>query len=574
MGSRSPLTIVLLAAILALAGGLSLYTAAAKGATIDETHYIGVGRHLVTYGEWNLGGAIFHPPLSYYLNSIRTPGLVHDAAEIRTNHDELGRRLLAQADGTEMLQRARWPFVPVHLLGVLLVFAAGCRWFGRGAGLAAALFYALEPTVLAHASLATQDSLLTVLFFASVVLTEQWVRGGSRRHLVAAGVVTGLALLAKYSALLLVGILPVLVILSLAPGTRRAGFLRLLASCGIAFVILHVGYLPLYLNGGGTEYALPAPFVEGIFYQLGANADRGHPGFFLGRISADGWLAYFPVGLAVKSSVALLIAAAIGVVARIAVLRGAQSAGRRRAELWLWLAPLAFLGFFVFVSNLTIGVRYVLPVYPFLALLAGCGIAYLFSNRGILPRALAVVLILLVPVTAIVACPDYLPYFNEFAGGTEGGKALLGDSNLDWGQDLPGLAAWMRENDVPTVYLSYFGHDDPKRYGIAYHYVPGWTYSPDVDFATGRSIPDASRDYLAIGRTLLQGFTLPEPDLFHWLYHYERVALIGGSIEVFDLAGSGVAHENLAGIYERVGMVRLAAFERERIRNRKRDQGE
>jgi hypothetical protein len=172
------------------------------------------------------------------------------------------------------------------------------------------------------------------------------------------------------------------------------------------------------------------------------------------------------------------------------------------------------------------------------------------------------VLLLLVPLVSYQACPDYLAYFNEPAGGAEGGRHVLGDSNLDWGQDLPALASWMDEADVPAIYLAYFGNDAPEQYGIRYHYVPGWLYAPEGDFAGGGDRPARDQDHIAISRSVLQGFWLPEPNLFHWLYEYERVAVIGGTIEVYDLAGSTAAHEQLARIYERAGQVRLAALER------------
>lgn len=553
-------TALLLALIVLAAGALAWVTAGEKGATVDETHYIGLGRDLAERGDWSVQGAILHPPLSYYLNSLLIPPFEWSDADRALHQDERGRLLIARGDGTAVLQRARIPFVLVHLLGVLLLFAAGRRWFGTGAGLAAALLYALEPTVLAHGSLATQDALLAVLFFASVVLTEQWVRGGGRWNLLLSGVATGFALLSKFPALLLLGILPALVLVSLGRGYRRAGILRLLASCAIAFAVLHTGYAPHYLAGGRASFGLPSPFVEGIAFQQDAN--EGHQAFFRGEIGSDGWFAYFPVALLVKSSVALLAAALVGVVARV-LARRRDLHGRMRAELWLWLPPITVLFFFVFVSRIAIGVRYVLPVYPFLALLGGAGIAAALMHRSMLQRALAVVILLLVPLVSLQACPDYLAYFNEPAGGVDGGRSILGDSNLDWGQDLPALANWMGEAGVPAVYLAYFGNDAPEQYGIRYHYVPGWLYAPRGDFAAGRDKPAVDHDYLAISRSALQGFWLPEPDLFHWLYEYERVAVIGGTFEVYDLAGNAAAHGQLAMIYERAGQPRLAALERE-----------
>src|SRR5438876_5097185 len=66
--------------------------------------------------------------------------------------------------------------------------------------------------------------------------------------------------------------------------------------------------------------------------------------------------------------------------------------------------------------------------------------------------------------------PDYLAYFNEIAGGPRAGYRHLVDSSLDWGQDLPGLKAWLDENTDgiagKPIYLAYFGSADPEWYGI------------------------------------------------------------------------------------------------------------
>ena len=66
-----------------------------------------------------------------------------------------------------------------------------------------------------------------------------------------------------------------------------------------------------------------------------------------------------------------------------------------------------------------------------------------------------------------------LAYFNALAGGHDGGDRVLLDSNLDWGQDLPRLAAWMRRERVASVQLAYQGADDPGRFGIAHEDLPG-----------------------------------------------------------------------------------------------------
>jgi hypothetical protein len=89
-----------------------------------------------------------------------------------------------------------------------------------------------------------------------------------------------------------------------------------------------------------------------------------------------------------------------------------------------------------------------------------------------------VVLALHVVPTVLQARHGYLPYFNLLAGGREGGHRLLLDSSLDWGQDLPRLAQWMRREHVQQVQLAYHGVDDPSRFGIAREDLPGIVLYP------------------------------------------------------------------------------------------------
>jgi hypothetical protein len=60
-------------------------------------------------------------------------------------------------------------------------------------------------------------------------------------------------------------------------------------------------------------------------------------------------------------------------------------------------------------------------------------------------------------VVAGMAYPDFIPYTNEFGGGTAHGYKVLIDSNYDWGQDGKRLKRWMEANGVAHIYLDFFG---------------------------------------------------------------------------------------------------------------------
>jgi len=110
------------------------------------------------------------------------------------------------------------------------------------------------------------------------------------------------------------------------------------------------------------------------------------------------------------------------------------------------------------------------------------------------------VILALYTVSFVVATPGYLSYFNFAAGGARGGWRYLLDSNIDWGQDLLRLRAFMDENDVDRIHLAYFGTADPLAYGIDYSkVVMAYDFYPRIP----PSRP-ASGDWFACSVTMLQ----------------------------------------------------------------------
>jgi hypothetical protein len=239
----------------------------------------------------------------------------------------------------------------------------------------------------------------------------------------------------------------------------------------------------------------------------------------------------------------------------------------REGLVHLALPAVAVFALFSFVSHKNIGFRYVLPALPLLYTLAGglvsgvsprlaridragriaAGLAADASPRAAridrAGRIAAVALLLSHGLEALATHPHPLSYFNQLAGGSRGGLYWLADSNLDWGQDLPALARYVKERGIDEVQLAYFGRVDPALYGIRYRLLRG---------------PD-QRGIAAISASLLQGlpyvllaegavegapggYSLREDALvkapagyYRWLLDRPPVAVLGGSIYVFEL---------------------------------------
>ena len=403
---------------------------------------------------------------------------------------------------------------------VLLVFCWSHRLFGWPGAFVAGLFCALDPTMLAHSALATSDMAMTFFLLASAGAYWRHLQTGRGRDWALSATVFGLACVAKYSAVLLLPIMAVMALvraLQPAPlamaGRVMAGRGARLGAIGLStlghgavavlviwafFGFRYTAFNP-QLPGGdfgfSWEYVLsfggplaamieccrhwhllPEGFLYGLSFVLKLSEARG--AFLDGDYSIHGWMSFFPKAFLYKTPEPLLLA--LAAVAGLTLQRIRADGQRWWSERLSLISPLAalFAVYWIFslTSHLNIGHRHIVPTYPVLYIATGllgaaCGRAARAQAGG---RAAAVAFILtLLSAQAFISWkiyPHYLAYFNRIAGGPENGYRHLVDSSLDWGQDLPSLADWLRNNNhgaaIKPVYLSYFGTSEPDYYGI------------------------------------------------------------------------------------------------------------
>jgi hypothetical protein len=174
---------------------------------------------------------------------------------------------------------------------------------------------------------------------------------------------------------------------------------------------------------------------------------------------------------------------------------------------------------------------------PFL--LVAASTAVLVLRRRSATRVLLLLLLGWSVLVAVRQQPAFLAYFNELAGGTDQGHRYLGDSNLDWGQELKALANEVREHGGPWT-ISYAGTADPAYYGIA----PDLLVDPQrgaLAFPAANPLPGR----YAISANHWQGL-LDDPDTFDWFRRQEPEKTLGGSILIYEVAaqadGAWVAH--------------------------------
>jgi hypothetical protein len=347
-------------------------------------------------------------------------------------------------DADRIVMLARLPSIAALLALCFVVYAFVVRQSGsRLWGIAAFALTGFCPNLLAHGHLATVDIGATLLIFAASAAYIVLLQEPTLWRSIGTGALLAAAVLSKVSALILGPYFIVLLLL------RIREWRRLMIPLGVALlsaVIVFESVSLFFLR----DVDLLAPFVEYrervAAISLGFSGPHGHPQFFLGEFSGEGWPHYYLVAFALKTPIA----------AQLLVLVALIAAFRRRAPFEL-RACLLFAALLMAVSarsHIAIGLRYVLPIYPFLYAAVGIALSRLRLRR------FPAVLIAWHIVASIVAYPGYISYFNEAIRMRNADRYLI-DSNLDWGQDLRRLARWTRREGIPSIYLHYFGGGSP-----------------------------------------------------------------------------------------------------------------
>ena len=536
------------AVLLAAHVGLAVSSLAVKSVTNDELAHLPAGLAAVATGELRLNPE--HPPLVKLLAGLAASTLHPDLplngrAYREGNEWGFGRRVFFESgnDPRALLFRGRLPIVALSVLGGLGVFLWSRRRFGAGGGLLSLALYAFSPTVLAHGRLVTMDAAVaagTVWTLYLVWRARPPASGAPplRRLAVrsgACGLALGLTLAAKFSGLIL---LPALALADLgAFGVRvRSVWRERLVRWGVMLPVAALVVAAFYAGGGGL-----LRYVRDLGHLYGEN-DPNALYYLGGRFRHGSFPEYFLVALAVKTSLAGLLAMAGGLALAGRAL--ARRAPRWRDDLYLWVPAAVWLAVHSAFA-LDLGVRYDLPLYPLLFVLAGGlvpAVAAAVGGAGsgrlavVLPVAVTALLGLAQLSTALGAHPDYLPFFNRLVGGERGGLRWLDDSNLDWGQDLARLAPWLAARGIGRVRLLYYGAGVPSAYGVEREpmLASDWLQTPRP------GVYVVSAEYLIRG--LHQAETAEVAS--DWLRRYRPSDVLGGTLYLYRFRASSLPAED------------------------------
>jgi len=553
-----------LATLLVAFSWMTLAASPQKSASFDEQFHLTAGYAYWKTGDYRL--ATTHPPLAGLIASL--PLLSDESIHLPLESQfwEQGNRWdfsdaffwYTPNDVPWMLARARWSMVVLGLLLVATVWGWARMLFGWAGAAIAGLLAAFDPNLLANSRQVTTDIPLTLFLLLTLWLVWMWLERPRWWLILLAGLCAGLTVVAKYNGLLIAPlVLLTLLLYPLSANTagdrpllaRLQGRLpgRLLALLAIGAVAAGVLWATYKFDFGpttlfGVNLSLPAPFYWGHLTSTVDNLltqTAVKPDFLLGDVGSGGWWYYFPVAIALKTPLPLLILFALGVITLLA-------GGGWRRQAALWLPVLFFLGIGL-TGILTIGYRHILPILPMAAILAGNNARWLIlshqnthqntqqSARPILQAATGALLLWLV-VATVRYFPNHDSYFNETAGPWQNWSNLLVDSNLDWGQDLPALATVMAQMGIERVNLAYFGRSAPEAYGVDYSPLPSFQR-----FLTGGREPNAwnpvapEPGWYAISATALRlgTLTLNTTDLFGYFRHLAPIARAGYSIYLY-----------------------------------------
>lgn len=607
----------LVASILVVQACLLVYSAKIHSPTWDEVGHLAAG-----VSHWELGRfelysvnpplvrTVAAAPVVFFGQPKMDWGYYRSDPALRSEVF-LGRRMM-ELNGPAVSSYffwARLALLPVALLGTLL-----CAWwarelFGGSSALVAACLWAFSPSSLAYGSLITPDLSAAVALIGCSIVFWKWLQRPNWTLALGLAAACAIAMLTKSIWLLL----PPLFILTWGlhllmlrrhgapskveqspPTAYRAGG-QLVLSGALATVLVAAFYGfadigkplgefifvsqsfagPADCEGCGVQVGnrfarswlgslpvpLPANYLQGIDVQR-RDFERGLTdpswrSYWKGTWQQGGWWYFYLAGIFLKEPLLLWLMCAVATIYFFA--RGSEFVSRSGLAC-LCIPVVALLVLLSVNTGLNLHVRYALPVLPVVVIWTAQLGRLATTDRRWASRLVAVA------CTGFIAIslwhgPHWLSYFNVGAGGPAGGHRYLCDSNVDWGQDLGLLNAWLDKHPeaAKDLQLAYFGSYDPRALGIKYH-LP----SPLFANAADRTQMDQlwmgpHPGWYVISKNYVVGHSMPVPDginsmqfkffaepVYSYFADFKPIDRIGHSMLVYKLEPEAVDRYRLA----------------------------
>ena len=487
----------LLAAIMAVALLRVAATHRVFSAVLDEPVHIAAGYDwLVNHSN---GFDPVHPPLARLIGALPLarlgPPASHDLIgagnDLLYAHDHYERNLAAARRGNLLFL----------LVAMLCVWWWASRIYSAGTALLAVAFLGSLPPILGHTGVVTTDMAVAATLPLALIAFDRWLERRDVKSALLLGLALGVGLLSKFSFVAFFPICAAALLIARVK-TLRKSYATIPIALAIAFLLLWAGYFfnvdtiaHVHPDSAGAKFAnvpLPAPLYWAGLRVVKIHDEVGHLAFLLGRYSEKGFWDYFPVVFFFKTPIPFLLLMIAGVVAIVRARRGIEFV----------LMPLALM-LFVLTSHINIGIRHILPIYPPLCVVAAAGAVALWQTmKG---RAAAALLMAWLFIGVALAHPDYLAWFNEFAGRHP--ERIAVDSNLDWGQDILRLGKAARRHHIErgavllVASANIPAHGFPAFDGLQpFHPMSGWIAVSETALALDPGTPKGGYDWLTKDR--------------------------------------------------------------------------
>jgi 4-amino-4-deoxy-L-arabinose transferase-like glycosyltransferase len=527
----------------------------------DEGHHLFDGYTILKHHDFGLNPEV--PPLAKAVAAapLLPMRLYEPVQQGRSSQLEAfiaGREFLFKNDANQLLLRGRLVISLFTVALALLVFLAGQEIFGSAVGLLALAFLVFDPTLLAHGALVTTDAAITLFVFAAVYSWYRYMLRPTVWRMLLVGFVVGLACAVKFTGLFLAPTLALMIVVGWLEGRDlRLAWRRAAALAAVLFV----AYVALWSCYGFRYAARPAGMVQNptleSYLQEYAHVANPKPlqmlarthvlpeayvwglantklteerdvSYLFGRLRRHGTWMYFPAAIAIKSTLPFL---AMLVIAFFLC-------WSERAVRWRWLllmVPVVVFLSLAMHSDMNIGVRHILPIYPFLYIVGASALSVVirWDRRWIV--AVGGLLVFQV-VTSLRSFPGYVAYANEAWGGQKNVHRLLSDSNSDWGQQLKTAAKYLRERNVTECWMAYTasGVAEERYYGVPCRPLP--TMVNLWWIPVSMNVPNQIDGPVLISDDELEGVDLPfgQANPYAQFKELEPSAILDGGILVYD----------------------------------------
>jgi hypothetical protein len=564
-----------------------------KALTFDELAHISAGYSYLTQQDYRLNPE--HPPLVKDIPAIPLlfldlnfpeegqSWLQSDSAPAWWVQFNLGNEFL-YGSGNNPKEIIFWSRLAMILMMVFLgwlLFYWTKKTVGKTAALGVLILFSFSPTFLAHGRLVNTDVGAVLGSFLSIIFWLKFLEKPSWKNVFWAGIFFGIAMLFKFSLILLIPFFAIITIIYALIFSKKIkeylGKSILIGLTGFILVIwpvyqFHVWNYPVEsqlrdtiadINGHPIPPAkeaviwmtkqeflrAPAQYLRGLLMASQRTA-WGNTTYYLGEILAGSYWHYFPLLYLLKIPLAFHL---LSLLALILLLVDKTKKKIRKENFWIiaFLVWIAIYWTAAIAGNLNIGIRHLLPVFPFTYILI---ISCLYWKTKLIPqervkkatKGLILILFTGYIASSVSNFPDYISYYNEIINGTKEGYKIAVDSNYDWGQDFYYLIDFINNppsgEKIEKIHLDYFGGESPG-YWLKEKYVQLEPKKVAHDLQQGLTLEEAGiKGWVAVSlNQFMGGIAQPAPNFdqetgyYDWLKDLKPQARAGKSILIYKI---------------------------------------